>query len=33
MPPKAKFTKDEIIEAALSIVRADGIDALTAQGV
>ena len=29
MPPKAKFTKAEIIEAALNIVRADGYEALT----
>ena len=31
MPPKAKFTKEEIIEAALDIVRADGFGALTAR--
>ena len=31
MPPKAKFTRDEIIEAALNIVRKDGISALTAR--
>ena len=28
MPPKAKFTKAEIIEAALNIVRADGYETL-----
>lgn len=33
MPPKAKFTKDEIIEAALSIVRTDGFEALTARAL
>lgn len=33
MPPKAKFTKDEIIEAAFSIVRSEGIDALTARAL
>lgn len=33
MPPKAKFTKDEILEAALNIVRADGIKALTARAL
>lgn len=33
MPPKAKYTKDEIISAALSIVRTDGIDALTARSL
>ncbi|MCI9527950.1 MAG: TetR/AcrR family transcriptional regulator [Lachnospiraceae bacterium] len=31
MPPKAKFTKEEIIKAALEIVREDGFDALTAR--
>lgn len=31
MPPKAKFTEEEIIEAALGIVRTDGIDCLTAR--
>lgn len=31
MPPKAKFTRDEIIEAALRLVRTDGIDSLTAR--
>ena len=31
MPPKAKFTRDEIIEKALQIVRAEGIDRLTSR--
>ncbi len=31
MPPKPKFSKDEIIAAALDIVREKGIDALTAR--
>ena len=31
MPPKAKFTKAEIIEAALNIVRTDGYEALTSR--
>ncbi len=31
MPPKAKFTKDEIVNAALDIVRKSGSDALTAR--
>lgn len=33
MPPKAKFTKAEIIEAALNIVRADGYEALTSRAL
>lgn len=33
MPPKAKFTKEEIIEAALNIVREEGFDALTARAL
>lgn len=33
MPPKAKFTKDEILSAALDIVRSRGIDALTARSL
>lgn len=33
MPPKAKFTKEEIIEAALNIIREEGIDALTARAL
>ena len=31
MPPKAKFTKDEILEAAVGIVREEGFSALTAR--
>lgn len=31
MPPKAKFTQDEIIEKALQIVRTEGIDRLTSR--
>lgn len=31
MPPKPKFSKDEIVDAALEIVRERGIDALTAR--
>lgn len=31
MPPKAKFTKEEIVNAALDIVRKSGLDALTAR--
>ena len=33
MPPKAKFTKDEIVQAALDIVRTEGIQALTARAL
>ena len=33
MPPKAKFTKAEIIEAALNIVRTDGYEALTSRAL
>ncbi len=33
MPPKAKFTKEEIIEAALEIVRNEGFSALTARAL
>lgn len=33
MPPKAKFSEDEIIAAALQIVRSDGIMALTARAL
>ena len=33
MPPKAKFTKAEIIEAALNIVRRDGYEALTSRAL
>lgn len=33
MPPKAKFTKEEIIEAALGIVKKDGAEALTSRAL
>lgn len=33
MPPRAKFTKEEIIEAALEIVRNEGFAALTARAL
>ena len=33
MPPKSKFTKDEIVEAALNIVKTDGIEALTSRAL
>lgn len=33
MPPKAKFTRDEIIEASLAIVKAEGFKALTARAL
>lgn len=33
MPPKAKFTKEEIITAALGIVRESGFNALTARSL
>lgn len=33
MPPKPKFTKEEIVAAALGIVSQKGIDALTAQAL
>jgi AcrR family transcriptional regulator len=33
MPPKVKFSKDEIVSAAVAIVRRKGIDALTAREV
>jgi len=33
MPPKAKFTKAEIIEAAFHIVKTDGLDALTSRAL
>jgi len=33
VPPKAKFTKEEIIEAALEIVRNEGFAALTARAL
>ncbi len=33
MPPKYKVSKEEIIEAALNLVRTDGIEAMTARAV
>ena len=33
MPPKAKFSKEEIIEAALNIVRTEGFDTLTSRAL
>ena len=33
MPPKAKFTKEEIINAAIDIVRAHGLSTLTARAL
>lgn len=33
MPPKAKFTKEEIVEAAFKIVERDGFDFLTARSL
>lgn len=33
MPPSAKFTQDEIIRAALDLVRAEGFEALTARAL
>lgn len=33
MPPKAKFTKEEIIDAAFELVRCDGFSALTARAL
>lgn len=33
MPPKAKFTREEIIKGALDIVRAEGFDALTSRAL
>lgn len=33
MPPKAKFTKDEIVDAALNITRTEGFQALTARAL
>lgn len=33
MPPKFKFTREEIISAALAITRAEGIDAVSARSV
>ena len=31
MPPKAKFTKEEIVSAAIEILRDKGIEAITAR--
>ena len=33
MPPKAKFTREEVIEAALKIVMREGIENLTARAL
>lgn len=33
MPPKCKFTKEEIVRAALELTREEGIDALTARAL
>ncbi len=33
MPPKCKFTKEEIIKAALYLTREEGIDTLTARAL
>ncbi len=33
MPPKAKFTREQIVDAALEIVRADGLENLTARAL
>ncbi len=33
MPPRAKFTKEEIVNAALSIIRRDGVEALTSRAL
>ncbi len=33
MPPKAKFTKEEIVSAALKITRASGINAISARAI
>lgn len=33
MPPKAKFSKDDMIAAALALVREDGFEALTARSL
>lgn len=33
MPPKAKFTREEIVEAAFSIVKTDGFEALTSRAL
>lgn len=33
MPPKQKFTREEIIDAALNIVRREGVGGITARGL
>ncbi len=33
MPPKAKFTREELIEAAFHIVKTDGLEALTSRAL
>ena len=33
MPPSAKFTREEIVRAALTLVRTEGFDALTARAL
>lgn len=33
MPPRAKFTKEEIVEAAFNIVKTDGLEALTSRAL
>lgn len=33
MPPKCKFTREEILQAALDMARADGIDSVTARAL
>lgn len=33
MPPKQKFTKDEIVAAALNLIRKDGLAGVTARGL
>ncbi len=33
MPPKVRFTKDEIISAALTLVREEGLPCLTARAL
>lgn len=33
MPPKAKFTREEVISAAFEVVRMEGVDALTARAL
>ena len=32
MPPKPKFTREEIVAAALQVVRTRGLEALTTRG-